>query len=77
MKKQYRGTLKNAIQTDIFRQIENINKNKNKNKNTGNQQQALSENSKDVKSLTADEKNLIKLIENIAKESQKIGESLV
>ncbi|MDE4965748.1 hypothetical protein, partial [Francisella tularensis] len=40
------------------------------------QQQALSENSKDVKSLTADEKKLLKLIENIAKASQKIGESL-
>lgn len=76
MQKQYRGTLKNAIQTAIFRQSENINKNKNKNKNTGNQQQALSENSKDVKSLTADEKKLLKLIENIAKASQKIGESL-
>ncbi|BCL52594.1 hypothetical protein JPFTNV_04790 [Francisella tularensis subsp. holarctica] len=74
MQKQYRGTLKNAIQTAIFRQSENINKNKNK--NTGNQQQALSENSKDVKSLTADEKKLLKLIENIAKASQKIGESL-
>lgn len=72
MQKQYRGTLKNAIQTAIFRQSENINKNK----NTGNQQQALSENSKDVKSLTADEKKLLKLIENIAKASQKIGESL-
>ncbi|MDE4982279.1 hypothetical protein NAI38_09475, partial [Francisella tularensis subsp. holarctica] len=76
MQKQYRGTLKNAIQTSIFRQSENINKNKNKNKNTGNQQQAISENSKDVKSLTADEKKLLKLIENISKASQNIGESL-
>ncbi|MDE4959666.1 hypothetical protein NAI72_12205, partial [Francisella tularensis subsp. holarctica] len=45
MQKKYRGTLKNAIQTAIFRQSENINKNNNKNNNNGNQQQALSENS--------------------------------
>ncbi|MDE5037742.1 hypothetical protein NAI57_10425, partial [Francisella tularensis subsp. holarctica] len=32
MQKQYRGTLKNASQTAIFRQSENINTNKNKNK---------------------------------------------
>ncbi|WP_341484239.1 hypothetical protein, partial [Francisella tularensis] len=37
---------------------------------------SLSENSKDVKSLTAEEKKLLKLIEILALASQNIGESL-
>lgn len=73
MQKQYRGTLKNAVQTAIFKQrLEAIKKNK----KASDDEKALLEKYKNAKALTSDENKLVKLVENIAKASQKIGENL-
>ncbi|MEY8703315.1 type II-B CRISPR-associated RNA-guided endonuclease Cas9/Csx12, partial [Francisella philomiragia] len=73
IQKQYRGTLKNAVQTAIFKQrLEAIKKNK----KASDEEKALVEKYKNAKALTSDENKLVKLVENIAKASQKIGENL-
>ncbi|QUE30581.1 type II-B CRISPR-associated RNA-guided endonuclease Cas9/Csx12 [Francisella philomiragia] len=73
MQKQYRGTLKNVAQTAIFKQRLEIIK---KNKKASDEEKALVEKYKNAKALTSDENKLVKLVENIAKSSQKIGENL-
>ena len=73
MQKQYRGTLKLAINKAIFRQrIENIRKDK----KAIDEDKAILEKYSNTKAPTADEKKLVKLVDNINKSTIKITESL-
>ena len=73
MQKKHRGTLKNVMQTAVFKKrLEQIKKNK----KASEDEKALLEKYKNAKPLTTDEKVLANLVDNIIKSSKKIGEAL-
>ena len=73
MQKKYRGTLKNVMQTAVFKErLEQIKKNK----KASEDEKALLEKYKNAEPLTTDEEVLANLVDNIIKSSKKIGEAL-
>lgn len=71
MQKQYRGSLKMVTQSALFKKrLETIKK------KPTDEDKSLLQKYANAKPLTADEKKLVKLVENITKASQKMGENL-